>query len=397
MDVQKGQKIKLSDIMPSTKFTAEIEIEMSQGEADISCFGVDSENKLSDDKYFIFYNQLSSPENAIRLEQSGKNNKFQISLDNLPKKILKLVFTIASEGSTTMKSIKKGYFRITDGTKTLLQYQFDGSIFENQKAIILSEIYFKADAWRVSMVSNGFNGGLSALLAFFGGEEEKPSEKNAIKPQKETLSPIAPPPVQKQAENEPPPKAINLKKNGDAHKINLKKNNGTIHANLNWTQNIKKGLFSSNKGIDLDLACMFRLKNGMQGVIQALGNSFGSDMQPPFIKLDKDDRTGNSTNGENMFFSKPDQIDFAIVFAFIYEGVPNWKMANASITLFQSGMPDIGIQLDSSSGTDRFCVFASLQNKDGQLEVKREELYFRGHREIDQHYGFGFRWQGGSK
>lgn len=70
---------------------------------------------------------------------------------------------------------------------------------------------------------------------------------------------------------------ISLKKSGESHKIDLTKNRRRIHVNLNWDQ--RRGLFS--RGIDLDLACMYRLKDGRQGVIQALGNSFGAADQPP--------------------------------------------------------------------------------------------------------------------
>ena len=54
--------------------------------------------------------------------------------------------------------------------------------------------------------------------------------------------------------------------------------------------------------VDLDLACMYRLKNGNKGVIQALGNSFGSKTHEPYIFLDGDDRSGNVSSGKNMYF-----------------------------------------------------------------------------------------------
>lgn len=46
---------------------------------------------------------------------------------------------------------------------------------------------------------------------------------------------------------------------------------------------------------------------------------------------------------------------------------------------------------------DRFCVIASLTGTSGELEVRREEKFFRGHREVDQAYGFGFIWREGRK
>ena len=61
--------------------------------------------------------------------------------------------------------------------------------------------------------------------------------------------------------------------------------------NLNWNTG-KKKLFGRGGAVDLDLACMFRLKSGQQGVIQALGNSCGSGSSLPFIYLEQDDRSG---------------------------------------------------------------------------------------------------------
>ena len=257
-------------------------------------------------------------------------------------------------------------------------YVFTGAGYQQEKALILCEVYRKDGIWRFSVVDSGFNGGLSALLAHFGGEE--------VKPDPPTPAPAPPEPKVNLSK-------ISLKKSGESHKIDLTKNRRRIHVNLNWDQ--RRGLFS--RGIDLDLACMYRLKDGRQGVIQALGNSFGAADQPPYIKLDKDDRSGASANGENMDFFRPELIDFAVVFAFIYEGMPNWRSTNARVVLSQQGAPDIEVQIDNPNSNERFCVLASLTGRDGGLEVRREDLFFNSHRAVDAHYHFGFRWVAGHK
>ena len=82
--------------------------------------------------------------------------------------------------------------------------------------------------------------------------------------------------------------AINLQK---GQKVSLKKGGsaglGEILVNLNWNAKPKgflAGLLSS--GIDLDLGCLFELKDGNKGAVQALGNAFGCLNRPPFIALD---------------------------------------------------------------------------------------------------------------
>lgn len=374
--LQRGQNMKLSDIVKENNFQVEVSTKMLVGVSDIACFGVDINNKLSDDRYFIFYNQLQSPESALKMNIKSNKTIFDIDLNKLPNTINRLVFTITAE-ENTMKDLKDGSMQIVENNEIVEIFSFSGKDFEKQKAIILCEIYKKGDLWRLSMVVNGFNGGLSTLLASFGGVEIKNEPEKKKEPEM--------------------PKKISLKKSGDSHKIDLSKNNKRIHVNLNWNKTIKKGFFNLSPQIDLDLACMYRLKDGSQGVIQALGNSFGSEKNYPYIKLDMDDRTGESLIGENMYFYRPELIDFVVIFAFIYEGIPNWNKTDATITLKQQGSPDIELNINNSNSQERFVVFASMTSGSNGLNIVREEKFFRGHREVDRYYGFGFRWVAGSK
>lgn len=383
MELQKGQKLKMTDLTDARQVQIRVSVRMNSGEADCTCFGVDAAGKLSDDRYFIFYNQAASPEGAITMQAGTDGTVFSLDLSRMPDKIQKLVVTVAADGAA-MCDIAGGVISLSGGGNSA-DYRFSGEGFVQEKALILCELYRKDGIWRYNVVASGFNGGLDALLAHFGGEAAQPA-----------TAPV--PPAPKPAPD--PPKVnlskISLKKSGDSHKIDLSKNSGEIHVNLNWNSGRKK-LFGGGGAVDLDLACMYRLKSGEQGVIQALGNSFGSATGLPFILLDQDDRSGASVGGENMFFKRPELIDFAVVFAYIYEGVPNWRGTDATVVLQQKGSPDIEIRIDNPDSRDRFCVLASLSGKSGSLEVRREDRFFAGHREVDKHYHFGFRWVAGRK
>ncbi len=207
----RGQRVKLTELTTSTNIQVGIMVESSLGMIfDISCFGVDINNKLSDDRYFIFYNQKISPCGSISSmgAQGEDMERFQINLSRLPQTIRKLVLTINLDGEGIMSQIKNGYLRILDNVNEMARFSFAGSDFGQEKAIIVGEIYFK-DVWRISAVGQGFNGGLSALLKHFGGEEIAPE----IAPQ----SPPAPAQIskaillQKRLENEAP-HLINLAK-----------------------------------------------------------------------------------------------------------------------------------------------------------------------------------------
>ena len=135
---------------------------------DFCCFGVDADEKLSDDRYMIFYNQLSSPRGEIIGKESENGMEFTIKLDNLPEKIKKLVFTGSIDGAGVMGEIFSHKISIGDE----ISAEFSGEDFEKEKAITSLEIYRK-NGWRFNIVARGFNGGLDALLKFYGGEEIK--------------------------------------------------------------------------------------------------------------------------------------------------------------------------------------------------------------------------------
>jgi len=196
------------------------------------------------------------------------------------------------------------------------------------------------------------------------------------------------------------PSAINLAKSGDSHAIDLTKKTGEFLINLKWDSTIeKKGMFDflSKSTLDLDLGCMYRLKDGSQGVIQALGNLFGSLSSHPYIGLDKDDRTGLSTDGENLRLTKLEMLDVVVVFAFIYEGAPHWDSAKGIVTVKRQGGADIVIKLDNPEAGKIMCGLIKIENKDGQLVVTKLEKYFAGHQELDKAFGFGFSWTAGRK
>jgi len=196
------------------------------------------------------------------------------------------------------------------------------------------------------------------------------------------------------------PSVINLNKSGDSHAIDLTKRTGEFLINLNWDSTIeKKGMFGflSKSTLDLDLGCMYRLRDGSQGVIQALGNLFGSISSYPYISLDKDDRTGQSSDGENLRLTKLELLDFVVVFAFIYEGAPNWDSAKGVVTVKQQDGADIVIKLDNPEKGKIMSGLIKIENKNGTLVVTKLEKYFAGHKELDKEFGFGFNWTAGSK
>ena len=180
--------------------TGEIVVEMSvNGKSvyDFCCFGVDKSEKLSDERYMIFYNQTSSPNGEIKYKAGSNSASFIIRLSTLPGSIEKLVFTASIDGSGNMGDILLHKFKISQNGAEKITIDLNGSDFKQEKAIISAEIYRKGE-WRINAVASGFNGGLPVLLRKFGGEEAASSSPQPVppKPIAASTKPISRPPIQ---------------------------------------------------------------------------------------------------------------------------------------------------------------------------------------------------------
>lgn len=139
-------------------------------EYDFCCFGVDGNGKLSDDRYMIFYNQKTSPKAEVSEEDIADGVRYTLNLPTIPDFINRLVFTVSIDGNKTMGEMNSLETKVYQSGAKDIEMTLGGNDFSNEKAVIVMEIYRK-DVWRIGCVASGFDGGLSALLKYFGGEE----------------------------------------------------------------------------------------------------------------------------------------------------------------------------------------------------------------------------------
>ena len=414
----RGQKGKLADLGVNSPFAIVVDIAAAGMTVDVSCFGLDAGDKLSDERFMVFYNQLASPSDAIKLDLAGGKARFEVNLNALPETVHKLVFVAAIDGNGTMRA--SGASTITLGDQ--VQFPMTGSDFQDEKAVIVGEVYRKDGVWRFGAVGQGFNGGLSALLKHFGGTEAAPggSSTPASNPSS-TPTPIPVPAGAIGGAGKVSLSKVTLEKRGD--KVSLDKaaggrGFGRIHVNLNWNHSgaapqaaPKQGFLArltgggnASGGIDLDLGCMYEMADGRPGLVQALGNAWGDYDREPFIKLEADDRTGQSTTGENLIINgdQVHAIKRAMIFAFIYKGAPNWAATDGVVTVNMPNQPPIEVRLQDG-GTQMMCAIAMIENRSGSLQFTKLEEYFSqqgresAHQLMDRRFGFGLRWTTGSK
>jgi len=166
-DLAPGQKLKLSDLTPQRQLNVTVDVQ--HPDADLSVFGLDADRQLKDDRYFVFFNQPSSPGGELTVSGSGTSRTFMVKLDALPAGIERLMFAATSD-SQPLSAMRGGAVTLAAGGGDVARMPLSASGLAGEKALMLLELYRHSGEWRVAAVNQGFNGGLKALLEYFGGE-----------------------------------------------------------------------------------------------------------------------------------------------------------------------------------------------------------------------------------
>lgn len=170
INLQSGQRIPLSQIGIDNE--VEIVIDCQLEDTDVSIFGL-QDGKLHDDRYMVFYNQPCSPDGAIELLQQGVKTRFRLNFSKLSSSINE-IYLVVTHNDELLK--KASCLQVKIGTA-----QFDVLPHLNlEKAFMIVRFYLHQETWRLAVVSQGFSGGLAALIEHFGGEvaesDSEPSE-----------------------------------------------------------------------------------------------------------------------------------------------------------------------------------------------------------------------------
>ncbi|MFF7128797.1 TerD family protein [Streptomyces sp. NPDC008240] len=391
--------------------------------------------KVRSDGDFVFYNQPAHPSGAVRHE--GKRaagglvtDTLLVDLARVESGIERVVLAASADGGT-FGQVPDLYIEVTDAAGGAVA-RFDSPGATVETAFVLGEFYRRQGGWKFRAVGQGYSSGLEGLATDFGITVDEP--QHTAPPRTAAAPPPAPPaapPVPPRATLPPPATApvplppppatppaapVRLSKvtlTKAAPSVSLAKQGGTsgaMRVNLNWQ--VRKhfpgrgGRWGGSQGnLDLDLCALYELADGRKGVVQALGNAFGSLSRPPYIHLDGDDRTGAVVSGENLTVNLDRKQDFRriLVFVTIYEGAASFADLHATVTLQPQHGAAIDFSLDECTVPSTVCALALITNTGGDLVVQREARYLvpeRGvspQRTIDHAYGWGMNWTPGRK
>lgn len=361
---------------------------------DVSAFLLNESGKVRGDNDMCFFGQQSVNNGAVKLVESAAGRTvFSVNLDAIDATIEKVALTATIyENKAKFSAFPQLNVSVSGGIEAPIPTQG-----MQETALILGEFYRRQGVWKFRCVAQGFAGGLAPLAEHFGVDIAAPAPAPAAAPAAPAPAPASKVNLSKITLDKQRPSISLEKKDGDF---------GEIKINLNWNRTSPSGgggffasLRGKSGGIDLDVGCLYELENGKKGAVQALGNAFGDFRDEPFIQLMGDDRTGSVSDGEWLRINGKEwrKVRRVLVYAFIYEGAPNWQATDGVITLYIPGEAPIEVRLSEEGGTKGMCAIALLENIGGSVKVNRKVEFYKGHSDMDKAFGWGMRWAAGSK
>ncbi len=153
-------------------------------------------------------------------------------------------------------------------------------------------------------------------------------------------------------------------------------------------------------GVDLDLGCLYQLKNGARGGMQAFGAQHGALETEPYIFLSGDERRGDRAGPDETILVNGahwEDIEQILIYVYIYEGARNWASVKPQIQVRVPGEQPMIVTLNAKKQSMAVCAVAGIENIRGGIKLSSYLEYFPGHAEMDRAFGYGLEWESGAK
>lgn len=372
-------------------------------DVDASALLLTAGGRVRSDDDFVFYNQPVHPRGAVRHEGrrqdgAGVVETVRVTLSAVEPDIATVVLAASTDG--TFGRVAGLYIRVLDAATGAEKARFDPVDATTETAFVLGELYRRNGVWKFRAVGQGYAAGLAGLATDFGITVDEPA---------------APAPVVPPAPAAPPVRLSKITLTKAAPSVSLTKQgatSGAMRVNLSWSARTPpRGWMNKGRDavrledVDLDLSCLWELRNGASGIVHPINNQFGSFHQPPYVQLDQDDRTGGSESGENLTINLDHaaEIKRLLVFVAIYSGASSFAGLHGVATLYPPAGPPIEVLLDECTVPSPVAAIALIENVGGELIVRREARYILlppgilKQQAVDLAYGWGLSWQPASK
>ncbi|MDT3445878.1 MULTISPECIES: TerD family protein [unclassified Pseudofrankia] len=152
----------------------------SDFDLDASAIACRADGRVLSDQYFIFFNNLRSPDGAIEHqgdnltgEGEGDDEQVKINLGSLPSEIDKIVFPVsiydAEARQQSFGQVRNAFIRIVNdlGGAEIARYDLSEDA-STETAMIFGEVYRHGSDWKFRAVGQGYATGLRGIAQDYG-------------------------------------------------------------------------------------------------------------------------------------------------------------------------------------------------------------------------------------
>ena len=186
LSLQKGGNVSLSKAAPDLKavlvglgWDARVTTG-AEFDLDASALACGPDGKVLGDQWFVFFNQLSSPDGTIAHtgdnltgEGEGDDEAIKIDLERIPAEAARIIFPVsiydAEARRQSFGQVSNAFIRIVDQATDveLARYDLteDASV---ETSMIFGEVYRHGGEWKFRAVGQGYASGLRGIALDYG-------------------------------------------------------------------------------------------------------------------------------------------------------------------------------------------------------------------------------------
>ncbi|MDQ8045523.1 MAG: TerD family protein [Solirubrobacteraceae bacterium] len=133
----------------------------------------DASGKALSDEHLVFFNQLASPDGAVKYVTDGDQEELDLDLPAVPEDVEKIVFVVYADPDVrkpgNFGGVRGAYIRISDvNGRELVRYEIEEGSGVDVTAMIFGEVYRNKGAWKLRAVGQGYKTGLAGVAKDFG-------------------------------------------------------------------------------------------------------------------------------------------------------------------------------------------------------------------------------------
>ncbi|AOW95292.1 chemical-damaging agent resistance protein C [Rhodococcus sp. WMMA185] len=147
---------------------------------DASAIGAGADKKVVSDQYFVFFNNLRSPDGSI--EHAGDNTTgagegddevINVDLAAVPANIESIVFPVsiydADARAQSFGQVRNAYIRVVDKSNGAELARYDLSEdASTETAMVFGELYRNGADWKFRAIGQGYASGLAGIARDYG-------------------------------------------------------------------------------------------------------------------------------------------------------------------------------------------------------------------------------------